>query len=230
MSSFSRGRLATAWRVAYNTHNEIRMSTPSLFQMVGADGREYGPIATEQLRQWIKEGRADRFTQVRPQGESWWKPLGQFPEFADLLPPPATPVLQPAATSPAGSEPADAAPSSPPPLSSPPVSAPAPFASTYPISTGAPKVDGMAIAGIILSALGLICCCGGPLFSGLGLAFSLIGLNSINRDPVNKTGKGLAIAGVVMGALGLLLFIAFMVSSPWNSDPFRELIRELKRL
>ena len=208
------------------------MSTPSLFQMVGADGREYGPIATEQLRQWIKEGRADRFTQVRPQGESWWKPLGQLPEFADLLPAaaPASPVSQPDATSPAGSEPASAAPSSPPPFSAPPVSAPAPLAIAYPMSAGAPKVDGMAIAGVILSGLGLICCCAGPLFSGLGLAFSLIGLNSINRDPVNKTGKGLAIAGVVMGALGLLFFIAFLFSSPWNSDPFRDLMRELKHL
>jgi hypothetical protein len=194
--------------------------------MIGADGREYGPIPLEQLRQWVKEGRADRFTQIRPDGETWWKPLGQFAEFADLFPAPVAPVAQ-AAASPADSNPTPNSPPPPvPPYSPPPASSP----SNYGSIQGRPKMDGMAITGVICSALGLICCCGGPLFSGFGLAFSLVGLNAINKDPLNRTGKGLAIAGIVMGALGLLMFIAFLISNPWNSPPFRELLHELKRL
>ncbi len=190
--------------------------------MVGADGREYGPVTSEQLRVWIKEGRADRFTQVRPEGETWWKPLGQFPEFSDLLPSAApAPSVPPPGSPPAAAEP-------PPTLA--PTPAPTSFSGTYPAYGAPPKTDGMAIAGVILSGLGLVCCCGGPIFSGLGLAFSLIGLNSINRDPINRTGKGLAIAGIVMGALGLLLFLAFLLSNPWDSAPFRDLLREIKHL
>lgn len=195
--------------------------------MIGADGREYGPIPHEQLRQWIKEGRADRFTQVRPEGETWWKPLGQFAEFGDLFPSAAAPVSQPptSATGPEGSPPL------PPPPLAPLSPLPASMPGNYPsASTGRPKVDGMAIAGAVCSGLGLICCCGGPLFSGFGLAFSLVGLNSINKDPLNRSGKALAIAGIIMGALGLLMFIAFLISNPWNSPPFRDLLHELKRL
>lgn len=196
------------------------MSTPSAYRMIGADGREYGPIPADQLRQWIKEGRADRFTQIRPEGESWWKPLGQFAEFADLLPASASLPAQPASS-------AGGPASSQPPLA--PLTSMAPTSGYPSVQTG-PKLDNMAIAGVICSGLGLICCCGGPVFSGLGLAFSLIGLSNINKDPVNRSGKGLAIAGIVMGAIGLLMFIAFLVSNPWRNFPFHDLLRELNRL
>lgn len=204
------------------------MSTTPSFRMIGADGREYGPIPADQMRSWIKEGRADRFTQVQPAGETWWKPLGQFAEFADLLPPPPTLPSSAPSTGPdlAGSPP----PSAPPPL--------APFTpssaysgSSLGLGQGQPKTDGMAIAGAICSGIGLIpCCCCGTIFSGLGLAFSLIGLNSINADPVNRTGKGLAIAGIVMGAVGLLFFVITLIFRPWEAPAFHELLRQLKHM
>lgn len=200
------------------------MSTPSNYHMIGADGREYGPVSGDQLRQWIKEGRADRFTQVRPEGESWWKPLGQFSEFAELLPQPSASAPPPGGGTAVPSQP----PPAPPPMA--PMPVPEPLAGSYPAYGGPPKVDGMVVAGLVLSGLGLVCCCTGPFFSPLGLAFSLIGLNNINKDPVNRTGKGLAIAGIVLGALGSLLVITSLLSRPWDSAPFHELIRELQRL
>lgn len=53
-----------------------------MYKIIGGDGREYGPISAEQLRQWITEGRANAQTQVLPEGATSWQPLGSLPEFA----------------------------------------------------------------------------------------------------------------------------------------------------
>jgi GYF domain 2 len=55
------------------------------YRMLGADGREYGPVSADQLRQWIAQHRANAQTRVRLEGSAEWKPLGQFPEFAPLF-------------------------------------------------------------------------------------------------------------------------------------------------
>ncbi len=56
-----------------------------MYSIIGADGRQYGPITADQLRQWIAEGRANAQSQVLAEGAAEWKPLGQFPEFASAL-------------------------------------------------------------------------------------------------------------------------------------------------
>jgi hypothetical protein len=58
-----------------------------MYQIIGADGKQYGPVSAEQIRQWIAEGRVTAQTQVFAQGSSGWKPLGTLPEFGDLLKP-----------------------------------------------------------------------------------------------------------------------------------------------
>ena len=60
-----------------------------MYKMIGADGRQYGPVSAEQLRQWMTEGRAGPHTLVQIEGETDWKPLVTVPEFA---PPPASSV------------------------------------------------------------------------------------------------------------------------------------------
>jgi hypothetical protein len=88
-----------------------------MYWMIGGDGREYGPVTAEQLREWLAEHRANGQTQIRHDGESDWRPLSEFPEFADALqaatavhaasaPPPITPVLT-AATEPVPARPLD---------------------------------------------------------------------------------------------------------------------------
>ena len=68
-----------------------------MYKLVGADQREYGPVTSEQVRDWIAQGRANGQTLASFEG-SPWKPLSTYPEFADVLrtnvPPP---VGQPAA-------------------------------------------------------------------------------------------------------------------------------------
>ena len=56
-----------------------------MYKLIGTDGRMYGPVTPEQLRQWITEGRANAQSLVQPAGNPDWKPLAEFPEL--LLPP-----------------------------------------------------------------------------------------------------------------------------------------------
>lgn len=57
-----------------------------MYKIIGADGKEYGPITAEQLRQWLAEGRANLQTQVLPEGATEWKTVGELPEFASAAP------------------------------------------------------------------------------------------------------------------------------------------------
>lgn len=56
-----------------------------MYKIIGGDGKEYGSISAEQLRQWISEGRVNAQTQALVEGTTDWKPLSSFPEFADVL-------------------------------------------------------------------------------------------------------------------------------------------------
>ena len=53
-----------------------------MYKILGGDGKEYGPISADTLRQWVVEGRANAQTQVQPDGSTGWQALGSLPEFA----------------------------------------------------------------------------------------------------------------------------------------------------
>ena len=50
-------------------------------KIVGADGKEYGPVSIEQMRQWRAEGRINAQTRVQEAGASVWKTAADFPEL-----------------------------------------------------------------------------------------------------------------------------------------------------
>ena len=56
-----------------------------MFKMIGGDGREYGPVSTDQLRDWIADNRANGQTLVQAEGSTEWQPLSSIPEFAESL-------------------------------------------------------------------------------------------------------------------------------------------------
>jgi hypothetical protein len=68
-----------------------------MYKIIGGDGKEYGPISSEQLRQWLNEGRVNANTRVLLEGTTEWKLLSAFPEFA------ATVTAPPSAASFSGS-------------------------------------------------------------------------------------------------------------------------------
>lgn len=167
-----------------------------MYKIVGADQKEYGPVTEEQLRQWITDGRANAQTIARL-GDGPWKPLSTFPEFASLFP--AAPV-------------SSMNPSNPPP----------PVSIVGGGAGGAISTNGMAIAGLICSIVGLFCC--GPIFSTVGLVLSAIGLSQINQNPSRFEGKGIALAGIVLALVGYVLFAILLFSGL-----FKEVFRHLER-
>jgi hypothetical protein len=154
-----------------------------MYRIIGADGREYGPISADQLRQWITEGRANSATHVLVEGAPEWKPLGSLPEFSLLF----------AARTPAVT--------------------PAPFATgTTPAQTTNAFATTGLVLGIISLSAGLCCCYGLP-FNVSGLIFSLIALSQIRSHPEKYSGRGMAVAGLVLCLTSLaLMFILFILA------------------
>jgi TM2 domain-containing membrane protein YozV len=64
-----------------------------MYEIIGGDGREYGPVSAEQLKQWVAEGRAGPNTKVQAEGSTEWKLLSSVPELATA--PGAPPVVKP---------------------------------------------------------------------------------------------------------------------------------------
>ena len=98
------------------------------YKLLAADKKEYGPVSAEQVRQWIAQGRANRKTQLQAVGSADWKPLAEFPEFADARRPAAPPGAQPVA------------------------------AARLPLAATPPKAGGLAITSLVLGCLGLLTC------------------------------------------------------------------------
>ena len=127
-----------------------------MFKIIGADGKEYGPVAVDQIKDWIREGRANQGTMVQQTGDTGWKPLGQYAEFADL------PGVKPPVVTPG---PADMAPS-------PDVASGADPAAR---ARAVQMVNGPAIGLIVTMVLGIA-------LSALGVVFHLLG-RSWGRPP-----------------------------------------------
>lgn len=144
-----------------------------MYKIMGADQREYGPVASEGVREWITQGRANGQTLASFEG-SPWKPLSTFPEFADAL-----------------------RAASPPPIYS---------------GTGAAldaRTNNLAVAGLVLSVLGLCCL---P-FSIVGLILCIAGLVQIQRNPrAYTTTQVIPIIGIVLSLLDIVL-VAIAISS-----------------
>lgn len=72
-----------------------------MYKIIGTDGKQYGPVTADQLRQWLAQGRVDARTHTLAEGATEWKPLGTLPEFAELFQsqhPPTIGALRPAAS------------------------------------------------------------------------------------------------------------------------------------
>jgi len=150
-----------------------------MYRIIGTDGKEYGPVPAEQLRQWIAEGRAHAGTQAIAEGSREWKPLGSFPEFSIGFAAAAPPR---------------------------PAAPPAVLTSLAPMrKTHGLAVSGLVL-GIVSLTVGFCCCYGIPI-NIIGIVFSLIALSQINQNPQLYDGKGAAIAGLILSAISLVLGI-----------------------
>ena len=73
-----------------------------MYKIIGGDGKVYGPVSKDQIQQWVLGNRANSHSKVSLASEESWRPLGEFPELATLLPgaaPVTTPASLPATSS-----------------------------------------------------------------------------------------------------------------------------------
>jgi hypothetical protein len=66
-----------------------------MYQVIGTDRFEYGPIEATQIHQWIREGRVSEQTLVKAPGSNQWQLLREIPDFAAAFmarPKPPAPV------------------------------------------------------------------------------------------------------------------------------------------
>ena len=63
-----------------------------MYHIVGGDDQKHGPVDEAKIREWIAEGRANGQSMTCRVGDSQWRPLSEFSEFASefgsLAPPP----------------------------------------------------------------------------------------------------------------------------------------------
>ena len=76
-----------------------------------------------------------------------------------------------------------------------------------PVSVSSDYTNGMGIAGLVISIVSFICCCGS--LSWLSLIFSIIGLSKAKQN--NGAGKGISLAGLILSIIGLLIIILYVV-------------------
>ncbi len=157
-----------------------------MYKIIGADGKEYGPIGADQLRQWIQEGRANAQTKVLAEGAAEWKALSEFPEFLAVL-------------------------GTPPGL----MAVPGPIQVVQAPVTNPMAITGM-ILGIISLTFGLCCCYGLPfsvpgiIFSSVAISQ----INKDPQRQLGKgmaiTGLVLSILAILVGVVLMILWgIAF---------------------
>lgn len=101
----------------------------------------------------------------------------------------------------------------PPPAGYPPVGAypPPGYPAGYPPPTG---TNGLAIASLVLSLLGLTCY---GVTSVIGVILGIVAMNQVKQS--GQEGRGMALAGVIIGGvsialwvIGIILYVAFFAS------------------
>lgn len=145
-----------------------------MYKIIGADGKEYGPVSLAQLRQWLSEGRVNQETRVLPEGGADWQRLGALPEFTPANPPSSG------------------------------LPGPIPGFKPLPVPPRRVNSFAIAglVLGVI--SLPLAFCCAGVPFNVLGIVFSAIALTQIKHQPEVYSGRGIAIGGIISAILGLL--------------------------
>jgi hypothetical protein len=56
--------------------------------LIGTDGRQYGPLSQDDVRVWLTDGRASRYSRARRGAEDRWIALREMPEFEEATRPP----------------------------------------------------------------------------------------------------------------------------------------------
>ena len=64
------------------------------YRIVGQDGKTYGPVAADKIREWLAQGRVDSRTPIFVEGAADWTFVGLRPEFSPPITPPTPSALR----------------------------------------------------------------------------------------------------------------------------------------
>ncbi len=153
-----------------------------MYKIIGVDGKEYGPVNLDQLKQWVHEGRVNARTLVQAAGTSDWKACGEIPELSSLAVPP---VVRPA-------NPGTEAP-------------PALARATEPRGR-----QGLAISSFALGIVSFVLCLG--ILTGIpAIICGHVARNRARRLAGEYGGTGLATVGVLLGYLSVVYTLLILV-------------------
>ena len=157
-----------------------------MYKIIGSDGKEYGPVSLDQIKQWIQDGRAGAQTKVQPEGSTEWRLLGNIPELAQLLEAVAT-VNPPRAFSPSPA---------------------------MGVGAGDPlqMVQGPAIGLIVTAALGFIGCIAGIGLNVVGITAGALEGEAAPEVPQWATMMSGGF-GIVQSILGLVLSVVIVMGA-----------------
>jgi hypothetical protein len=65
------------------------------YTIIGSDQKQYGSVTADDIRRWIAEGRLNEQSLIKAPGEAEFRPLPDFPEFAEALAAKAAPAVEP---------------------------------------------------------------------------------------------------------------------------------------
>lgn len=159
-----------------------------MYKILGGDGKEYGPIAADTLRQWVSEGRANAETQVQAEGGSGWTALGQLAEFAPLFQAPAIPAGAPGTIG-AG-------------------------ASAAPSGQAAQMVSSPAIGLIITAALGALAQIVSVVINILGAGAGMAGASARGQQDMPAWAHAMSGGiGVFFNVIGLIMSVVILMGA-----------------
>lgn len=157
-----------------------------MYKILGTDGKEYGPVSLEQLKQWIAEGRVNAQSRVQQAGSTEWKSAGEVPEINAFFAPPAPPAGTLA----------------------PPIPPAVALLPQLPTPTQGQK--GLAIASFVLGLASFVLCLG--VFAGIpAVILGHIAQARARRSPERYGGAGFALAGLIIGYLSLVYTALILV-------------------
>lgn len=154
-----------------------------MYKIIGADGREYGPVSLDQVKHWVTEGRINARTLIQPAGADNWQAAAEIPEINALF-------ATHAASGPVPS------------VAGPPAISPAP-------DTRAQQ-KGLAITSFVLGVVSFALCT--VILTGIpAIICGHVAKSRTRRVPEQYGGAGFAMAGLILGYLSVVYTILVIV-------------------
>jgi hypothetical protein len=147
-----------------------------VYKILGGDGKEYGPVNLDQLRDWLKQGRINGQTRVKAESGSEYKTALDIPELSTLF---ALATPRPSGRG-------------------------APPVISAPTSRDQEKQKGLAVLSLILGLSSFLLCL--SALTGIpAVICGHVARSRARRLPARYGGAGLAAVGLVLGYAGIVL-------------------------